>query len=88
MMISPLTDNREIIELDSIYLILMGIVQAPQNATGIMAGAIRDAGFTKAPMMVAVIGIWCVCALRASYDLCFQTNNYSHMDGNVHRPNN
>lgn len=58
LMMSALTDNREIIELGSIYLILMGIVQIPQNATGVLAGAMRGAGFTKVPMLVAGIGLW------------------------------
>jgi putative MATE family efflux protein len=58
IMMSALTDNKEIIELGSIYLILMGIVQIPQNATGVLAGAMRGAGFTKAPMLVAGIGLW------------------------------
>lgn len=58
IMMSLLTDNREIIELSSIYLIFMGLVQLPQNATGVLAGAMRGAGYTKVPMMVAGIGLW------------------------------
>jgi putative MATE family efflux protein len=55
---SLLTDNKEIIALSSIYLILMGIVQLPQNATGVLSGAMRGAGYTKVPMLVAGIGLW------------------------------
>lgn len=58
VMMSALTDNKEIIELSSIYLILMGLVQFPQNTTGVLAGAMRGAGYTKVPMMVAGIGLW------------------------------
>lgn len=58
VLMSALTDNREIIELSSIYLILMGLVQLPQNTTAVLAGAMRGAGFTKVPMMVAGIGLW------------------------------
>lgn len=58
VMMSALTDNRDIIELSAIYLILMGLVQFPQNTTGVLAGAMRGAGFTKVPMMVAGIGLW------------------------------
>lgn len=55
---SLLTDNKEIIGLSSIYLILMGVVQLPQNATGVLSGAMRGAGYTKVPMIVAGIGLW------------------------------
>lgn len=58
VMMSLLTDNREIIELGAIYLILMGLVQLPQNTTGVLAGAMRGAGYTKVPMMVAGAGLW------------------------------
>jgi putative MATE family efflux protein len=55
---SLLTNNKEIIALSSIYLILMGIVQLPQNATGVLSGAMRGAGYTKVPMLVAGLGLW------------------------------
>jgi putative MATE family efflux protein len=55
---SLLTNNKEIIRLGSIYLILMGIVQLPQSATGVLSGAMRGAGFTKVPMVVAGVGLW------------------------------
>lgn len=58
VMMSALTDNKEIIELSAIYLILMGLVQFPQNTTGVLAGAMRGAGYTKVPMMVAGAGLW------------------------------
>jgi Na+-driven multidrug efflux pump len=58
VMMSALTDNKEIIELSSIYLLLMGLVQFPQNTTAVLAGAMRGAGYTKVPMMVAGIGLW------------------------------
>ncbi len=58
VMMSALTDNKEIIELSAIYLVLMGLVQFPQNTTGVLAGAMRGAGYTKVPMMVAGLGLW------------------------------
>ncbi|HWR61534.1 MAG TPA: MATE family efflux transporter [Clostridia bacterium] len=58
VLMSALTDNREIIGLSSIYLMLMGSVQFFQNTTGVLTGAMRGAGFTKVPMMVAGIGLW------------------------------
>jgi len=58
ILMSALTDNREIIQLSAIYLMLMGSVQFFQNTTGVLAGAMRGAGFTKVPMVVAGIGLW------------------------------
>jgi Na+-driven multidrug efflux pump len=58
IMMSLLTNNEEIINLSAVYLILMGIVQLPQNATGVLAGAMRGAGYTKVPMMIAGTGLW------------------------------
>lgn len=55
---SLLTDNKEIIALASIYLVLMGIVQVPQNASAVLSGTMRGAGYTKVPMLVAGIGLW------------------------------
>ena len=55
---SLLTNNKEVIGLGSIYLILMGIVQLPQNAAGVMSGAMRGAGYTKVPMIIAGVGLW------------------------------
>jgi Na+-driven multidrug efflux pump len=36
----------------------MGLVQFPQNTTGVITGAMRGAGFTKVPMIVAGVGCW------------------------------
>lgn len=58
VLMSALTDNNEIIRLSAIYLMLMGSVQFFQNTTGVLAGAMRGAGFTKVPMAVAGIGLW------------------------------
>jgi putative MATE family efflux protein len=60
VMMSLLTDNKEIIELSAIYLMLMGLVQFPQNASGVLIGAMRGAGYTKVPMVVAGIGLWVI----------------------------
>ena len=55
---SLLTNDAEIIRLGSIYLILMGIVQIPQNTSGVLMGAMRGAGYTNIPMIVAGTGLW------------------------------
>jgi Na+-driven multidrug efflux pump len=36
----------------------MGIVQIPQQLTGVFTGALRGAGDTKFPMVIAAIGLW------------------------------
>lgn len=53
-----LTYDTEIIRLGSIYLLLMGLVQVPQNISSVLSGALRGAGFTKVPMIIAGIGLW------------------------------
>lgn len=55
---SLLTNNTEVIKLGAIYLFLMGLVQLPQNASGVMLGAMRGAGLTKQPMFIAMTGLW------------------------------
>ncbi|MEG0771807.1 MATE family efflux transporter [Clostridium sp.] len=62
-----LTDKQPIIELGSKYLILMGLVQIPQNIASCLNGALRGAGFTKVPMYSAGIGIWLVRIPLALY---------------------
>jgi putative MATE family efflux protein len=53
-----LTNNREVIKLGAIYLILMGLVEIPQNLTGVIAGSMKGAGYTKIPMIVSGSGLW------------------------------
>jgi putative MATE family efflux protein len=62
-----LTDKQPVIELGSKYLILMGLVQIPQNISSCLNGALRGAGFTKVPMYSAGIGIWLVRIPLALY---------------------
>lgn len=55
-----LTDNREIIQIGSYYLIVMGVSQLPQNLSGLYNGALRGAGYPNIPMLTTVIGIWLI----------------------------
>ena len=55
-----LTNQEEVIRLGAVYLMLMASVQIPQNLAGVLYGAMRGAGFTKAPMIVAGTGLWLV----------------------------
>lgn len=58
LLMRMLTPNIEIINLGAKYLIIMGLVQIPQNISGVLNGALRGAGFTKVPMYVAAAGLW------------------------------
>jgi putative MATE family efflux protein len=62
-----LTDKQPVIELGAKYLILMGLVQIPQNIAACLNGSLRGAGFTKVPMYSAGIGIWLVRIPLALY---------------------
>lgn len=60
-----LTDKVELIEIGVIYLIVTGLIQIPQNIGTVIVGAIRGAGYSKAPMIISAIGIWGVRVLGA-----------------------
>ncbi|MBM7614981.1 MATE family efflux transporter [Alkaliphilus hydrothermalis] len=53
-----LTDQPEVIALGATYLLFMGLVQVPQNLAGVLNGAMRGAGYTRVPMIVAGAGLW------------------------------
>ena len=55
-----LTNDAKVIKIGVIYLIIMGLVQLPQNIAGVLNGALRGAGYTKVPMIVAGVGIWVI----------------------------
>lgn len=55
-----LTDQQEVIELGVVYLRLMAVVQIPQNLGGVINGALRGAGYTRIPMVIAGSGLWLV----------------------------
>ncbi len=57
-MMRLLTNNSDVIKLGAVYLIITGIVQLPQNASGVLQGAMRGAGYTKITMIIAGIGLW------------------------------
>lgn len=58
LMMRLLTNNKAVIDLGIYYLILMGLVQIPQNLSGVFGGALRGAGYTRVPMIVALAGLW------------------------------
>jgi putative MATE family efflux protein len=67
LIFSLLSNEVEVIELGARYLILMGIAQIPQQLSGVLNGALRGSGDTKAPMVVAGLGLWGVRLPLAFY---------------------
>ncbi len=57
---SILTNDQQVITLGSKYLMLMAVAQFPQQVSGVLNGALRGAGDTAAPMVVAGIGMWLI----------------------------
>lgn len=55
-----LTTDKSVIALGAKYLFLMGLVQLPQNISGVLNGSLRGAGYTWVPMVVAFTGIWLI----------------------------
>lgn len=55
-----LTTDTQVIKMGVLYLVIMGLVQLPQNIAGVFNGALRGAGYTKVPMIVAGVGIWLI----------------------------
>ena len=53
-----LTDEAEVIKIGIGYLFVMGFAQLPLNIAGVINGALRGAGYTNVPMIVAGIGLW------------------------------
>ena len=53
-----LTNETEVIKIGIGYLFVMGFAQLPLNIAGVINGALRGAGYTKVPMIVAGIGLW------------------------------
>lgn len=56
--LSLLTNDKEVIELAAVYLMLMGLGQSPQNIASVFNGALRGAGDTRTPMYIALAGLW------------------------------
>lgn len=55
-----LVKESEVIQIGSMYLLVMGITQLPQNISGVLNGALRGAGYAKVPMINAGIGLWLI----------------------------
>ncbi|WP_313756099.1 MATE family efflux transporter [Tissierella sp.] len=57
---SLLVKEDEVIRMGAMYLFVMGVVQLPQNISGVLNGALRGAGYAKVPMINAGIGLWII----------------------------
>lgn len=55
-----LTNEKEVIAIGAMYLIVMGFAQLPQNVSGVLNGALRGAGYVKIPMISAGLGLWLI----------------------------
>ena len=55
-----LTTDVAVIDLGARYLMLMALVQLPQQLSGVLNGAMRGGGDTKAPMIIGGTGLWLV----------------------------
>lgn len=59
LLMRTVTDIPELMEIGKYYLIVMGVIYIPQNVQRTMKGTIYGSmGNTKAPMFIAMIGIW------------------------------
>ena len=65
-----LTSDKDVIALGSIYLRLMATAQIPQQLSGVLSGAMRGSGDTRAPMFIAATGLWGI-RLPLAYFLAF-----------------
>lgn len=65
-----LTNDPDVIELGAVYLRLMGVIQIPQNLQRVYTGALKGAGYTYIPMIIAGIGLW---GIRIPLTLVFTT---------------
>lgn len=65
-----MTDDASLISIGTVYLIICGLAQVPQNLAGVLGGALRGGGYTRMPMYAAGVGLYLVrvpIALMAAY---------------------
>lgn len=55
-----LTDDIDVVNIGALYLFVVGFVQIPQNMSSLLSGSLRGAGYTKAPMIIAGMGLWVI----------------------------
>lgn len=55
-----LSDDPNVISIGAVYLFVMGLLQIPQNMASLLNGALRGAGYPKAPMINVGAGLWLI----------------------------
>lgn len=60
LIMRALTDDLEVVKIGALYLLIMGLVQIPQNLSSLLNGGLRGAGYPNAPMINAGVGIWLI----------------------------
>ena len=56
--ISLFTPDLEVIEMGSILIKILAIIQIPQVIAMVYSGALKGAGDTKSPFLIALISMW------------------------------
>jgi putative MATE family efflux protein len=69
-LLALLTNDTGVVALGAVYLRLMATAQIPQQLTGVLSGAVRGTGDTRAPMVIAAVGQWGI-RLPLAYVLAF-----------------
>ncbi|MDP3059071.1 MAG: MATE family efflux transporter [bacterium] len=60
ILMGVLTTDIVVINLGAKYLMLMAVAQIPMQVAGVLNGALRGAGDTKAPMIIGGTGLWLI----------------------------
>lgn len=60
LIMRALTDDLEVVKIGALYLLIMGLVQIPQNLSSLLNGGLRGAGYPNAPMINAGVGLWLI----------------------------
>lgn len=64
------TDKPELRQIGAVYLVIMGLIQIPQNIQRTFKGTLYAVGYKRVPMYISGFGIWLVripLALAAAY---------------------
>lgn len=72
LVLGIMTRDQNLIQIATLYMVVCGIAQAPQNIAGVIGGALRGAGYTKLPMITSGIGIYGVRIPLAFAAVVFQ----------------
>lgn len=60
LIMRALSDDPNVISIGAVYLFVMGLLQIPQNMASLLNGALRGAGYPKAPMVNVGAGLWLI----------------------------